>query len=405
MNNVPTQAPAQPAPPVVPALNMVKASEHIVSWKPSQEKPINIAFNPNTSDLYYIVQPDGTTLPHVEPKKASEMDLNKHLIVPSYVTSAPLGVAALDTRVRGFEMDKALATDAISLETVKPLPLNVAYKDETFHAAVCVSELWFHNEISLADMRKREDKVNLYRSCGLLLAPVISKKKNPKPFIDMLANAESFAHACAILQTAHNQLNVGEHEHLEPKMLSFLNKRLTDSVNHFLKKKLGSTVGWMDTFMEDAVKIVEWIEPRCGEGVRKALANNQKTILKNALAYGDAAFEETHNRFYLSEEMIEQLKAETGPKMTVTYFYTYYTLTSLDLFSVELNMELPDLEISAGIFASQTPLLRQIADNVFTHQKALELTFGHHLLQTADGVCLELLQSALCDEIFLVAAV
>ena len=150
--------------------------------------------------------------------------------------------------------------------------------------------------------------------------------------------------------------------------------------------------------------LVEFIEKRLGEAMRKALAVNQKAILKHALAYGDEEFEKTQNGFYLPEEMVAELEVDSPPKLSVTYFYTYYTLTSLDLFSVELNAELPSLEISAGIFASQTPLLRQIADNVFTHQKALDVVFDHHLLQTADGVCLELLQSPLNEDIYLVAA-
>ena len=63
-----------------------------------------------------------------------------------------------------------------------------------------------------------------------------------------------------------------------------------------------------------------------------------------------------------------------------------------------------DEEIGYNIIvrACSSPL-RQIAENIFTHQKALDLEFGKHLLQTADGVVLELSQSPVGADFYLVS--
>jgi hypothetical protein len=381
--------------------NIVKASDGTVEWKPSMEASVNIAFDPNTTDLYYIVNPDGTTKPVIKEKEQT-MDMSKHLITPTYAKPAPQGLNGLDTNVRAFEMDKALAEDAQTASQQTPLQLNVAYKDQSFNSGLSLTELWFGNDVKLATMRKKENKVNLYRSCAVLTEPVVSEK-NPKPFLDTLLSAESFVQANAMLRTAQSLVNQGTHPNLDARLLSVINKRLTHRFNEFMKKQLAVTTGWVDSFMEDIVDVLPHVEKRYGDIARKGVVENQKKIIRQALTYAEPDFEKTQNATYLPDETTDEGKEAS--KLNITYFYTYVTLTTLDLFSTELKLEIPATEVAVGVFEKQTPLMRHIAENIFTHEKALDMEFGRHLIQTADQVVVEVSRSVMHADFYLVAVV
>jgi hypothetical protein len=98
-------------------------------------------------------------------------------------------------------------------------------------------------------------------------------------------------------------------------------------------------------------------------------------------------------------------EGKEASKLNITYFYTYVTLTTLDLFSTELKLEIPATEVAVGVFEKQTPLMRHIAENIFTHEKALDMEFGRHLIQTADQVVVEVSRSVMHADFYLVAVV
>lgn len=371
-----------------------------VKWVPSRKVPINIAYNPNTTDLIYSIAPDGTTAPFIK-KKENEMDINKHLVVPSYA-NVPLGTGSLDTSVRAFEANAALAELATTASKAKPAAFNVSYRDDTFDASMCLSQLWFNNELQLALMHKRDGKTNMHRSCGVLLDSLVSEK-NPKPFLDMLQAAENFGQAAVYLKKANDQINTSGHEHLDARLLTLINNRLTHAVNEFLKTRLAVPLGWITSFMDDAPLLLGWFDKKYGETSRKAIESNQGAIVRDAVMYAQGDFDRDESAAYLPDEESEEGKE--ARKLTVTHFYSCVMLTSLDLFSVELAMEIPTTEISSGLFQEQTPLMRQLAENVFTHERALNVAFGRFLVRTADGVVLELSKSAAHADFYLVRAV
>jgi hypothetical protein len=388
-----TNAPALP-------VNFVKASDEGVQWRSSKKCINTLAFDPNADELYYSVSADGEMKPVTHPKERSEMDMNKHLVVPSYVKPAPQGLDSLDKGVRAFEMEKALTEDAKAAGQAAPVQLNVTYTDDTFNTGLSLTELWFGNDVRLASMRKKENKVNLYRSCGLITQPVVSEK-NPKPFLDLMLSAETFAKAHAILHTAGVAVNKGEHPCLDARLLSVINKRLTHRFNEFMKKQLAITTGWIDSFMEDINDVVPHVQRLYGDTARKGLEDNQAIIITQALSYAEEDFEKTQNETYLPSEDTEEGKEAS--KLCITYFYEYVSLTTLDLFSPELKLEIPKTEVAVGVFDQTTPLMRQIAENIFTHQKALNMQFCRHLVQTADGVILEVSLSVMHADFYLVA--
>lgn len=387
----------EPAQPSLPA-NVVKADS--AKFVPSAQHPFSIAYDPNKMELYYRIEPNGSTTPLVKQKEDTAMDITKHFIVPTYTKVPPVGTEGLDVNVRGFEANRALDADAAQIEKLEAIPLNVAYKDDSFTSALCADELWLNNDVHIAMMRRKTSKVNVFRSCGVVMSPMVSEK-NPKPFVDMLASAESFSQAAAMLQTAKEGVITSKHEHLDARMLTFINTRLTNRINNFLKKELAVSVGWMDSFVEDVRGLIEFIDKRCGETVRKALVLNQKALIKQAMAYGEAEFEKDQNSVYLPDEATDEGKE--ARKLSITYFYEYLTVTTVDLNSTELALDFHG-DVAVGVFEQQTPMARRIAENIFLHEKTLGMQFDRHLVQTADKVVLEFIKSPTHADFYLVFA-
>lgn len=403
INNVPTMqgvAYAPPTPKPVQVETIVKADDAAVKWKPTEKYPFSTAYNPNVSDLYYQVAPDGSTKPFIKPKEQSDMDMDKHLTVPSYVKTPPLGMKSLDTSVRVFETEKSLTENTEALGHIEPILLNVSYKDDSFQAELSLNEMWFTNEVKLAIMKKSDKKTNLYRSCGAFLKPLVSAKSVKSMVIDV-ASMTTFEAACNKLQVISNKIDEGTYPHGDAKSLTFINNRLTESLNEFLKHHLAVPNGWVDSFMVDASSVISYIDKKYGTAFASALIDAQSIIISQALLFTDLLFEKRQNTNLFPNEDHEKMMGDVD----VTYFYNNYTLTSLDLFSTELKTEIPEGEVSVGIFEKYTPLLRQIADNIMTHQRALGLVFRKHLLKTADDVVFEITQSIIHPDFYLVAVV
>lgn len=383
-------------------VDVYKASEAPVKWQPSEQFPVIPAYDPNTADLYFQVDNTGKIKPLVKKKEQTEMDIEKHLIVPSYVKPAPAAVKSLDSDVRVFQTLEAANAQAKTAAEAEPLELNSAYKDSAFYSETSLDQLWFNNEVTLATMKRSGKKANVFRSCGVLLDPLVCVI-NPKPMIVDFAQAEDFSQLCRKMKSVQDEINAGTYKDGDAKSLTFINRRLTKYLNDFLKHCLAVPNGWVDSFMEDANDVIPYLEKRYGTKFSEAMRSRQKALITQVLSYGDAAFEKDQNSnlFPFTDVDVELLLGT----VVITYFYNNYTLTSLDLFAHELKAEVPaEGEVSCGIFNAQTPTLRQIVENIFTHERALKVEFSKHLIQTADKIVIEVTKSPIQEDFYLMAA-
>lgn len=384
-------------------MEVYKASSSPVKWQPSEEYPVVPAYDPNTADLYYQIVGENQIKPLIKKKEQSEMDIEKHLIVPSYVKVPPAAAKSLDSDVRVFQTMEAARAQAKDAEEAEPIEMNVAYKDSSFYSETSLEQLWFNNDVTLATMKRSGKKANVFRSCGVLLDPLVCTI-NPKPMIVDFAQSENFDQLCRKMLTAQDGINDGTYVDGDAKSLTFINRRLTKRLNDFLKHNLAVPNGWVDSFMDDAKDVIPYLEKKYGAKFAEALRTRQKLLIQQALSYGDAEFEKDQNTnlFPFTDVDVEILLGS----VTITYFYDNYTLTSMDLFAHELKAEvLKEGEISCGIFNAQTPTLRQIVENIFTHERSLKVEFSKHLIQTADKVVIEVTKSPIQEDFFLMAAV
>lgn len=394
---------AQPA-PQEEAAPIYKAEECPFPWHASEEYPVAPAYDPNTSELYYQVFAPNKIKPLIK-KKDITMNRDQHLAVPSFAKIPPAGINALDSETRIRETMEAV--DARAEKDAEAKPLNVAYKDDSFYSDVSLRQLWFDNEIGLATMKKATGKTNMFRTCAVVLDPLVCTE-NPKPMIDSFAQCVTFDELASKMNAFSESIAVayrGKPESIANmvKALGFVNKRLTDCANHFVRYNLAAGLS-IESFITDGADLIPYILKKYGKKFCEAIQDHQATIIKQALTYGDAEFERDQNTnlFTCDPEEVPKLLGDVN----VTYFYDYHTLTSLELYSTELKAETPKVSnVSVGIFSTQTPLLRKIAENIFAHEQAMKLSFGKHLVRTADDVILEITKSPVQDDFYLMRLV
>ncbi len=398
-----------PAAPVVKAADptagpnggrLVKASTGEVLWSPSEKHEFNLAFNPEKTEVVYEILKDGKMHPYIRAinKESSQMDINKHLN-PSYAKAAPVGIGSLDTAVRVMETAKSLNEDAAAIQELKPsTELNVAQNGDTGFMANSDKEAWLNNGVHLAQMKKKNTRTNVFRSIAVQLEPLVCTF-DPRPMIVEIAAQDTFSAACKVMQEFKRKIDEGSYAGGDAASLTFINNRLTAAVTNFLKKGLAVPLGWPDSFMEDAMEIIGFLERKYGKAWAEALLQAQGDIIDKALSFleEDSAMQQNTNLFPNEEDIVKAMG-----HVTVVYFYEYITYTSLDLLSHELKMEIPKSEVSVGLFEHQTPLMRQLAENILTHARQTEVRFTKHLVRTADGAELEITQSVLRPDVYLV---
>lgn len=396
-SNPPGNLPPPPPPPAPATGTRIAAKAPGAVWVPSETAPVNVAYDHTAGDVYYQSTPDGKMKPVIQPKAESDMDMSKHLTTPSFVHTAPAGLDTLDTKARVMETERSLSEDALKLGDLEAVDkLQVVYKDASFRTDISMEDLWLSNEVELALMKKSTKRTSLYRQCAAHLTPLVSRV-NPKSMVNTIAQAASFEAACKAMLNYIEQFKEGKFDHGDQKALTFINKRLTERLNSYLKKVLAVPVQ-VESFMEDAPGVPQYLRDKYGPNFGRVMAESQGDLVSQALLYVEEEFERQQNTNLFTDEEIEKIQGA----VTVTYFYDYITLTSLDLLAPELKFDVPQTDISVGIFAAQTPLLRQIADNVFTHERTLDMTFDRHLVRTADGVTLELTKSPMMSDTYLV---
>lgn len=401
IGNIPGRTqPAVQQPPAAPTLLVPSES---VKFKPSDKFQVNVAYDPNEVIIFYEVTPEGHLLPSVSKKADIDMDKSKHLMTPSFVATPPAALDTVDSKVRGHLTEKALTEDVLSIADVKKIEnIEFAYKDKSRAASVSMDELWLNNEVQLALVKKAAKRMSVYRSLGVHLTP-LTTLVDSKAMINAVAQCETFEAACKTMRTFASQLREGICAHGDDKTLTFINKRLTQALNDWLVKQLAVTTGCIDSFIEDAPAVPKFVADKVTPSFGAKVVEAQSRIISTSLKYAEEEFERDQNSNLLGE-VANMEKLIEG--VSVTYFYDYLTMTSLDLYSTELRFDVPKgTETSVGVFKAQTPLLYQIADNTFTHARALGLEFDRHLVRTADGVLLELSISAMNPDFYLVKPV
>lgn len=402
MGNVPgkEQAPAQVQTTASDGKSLLVPSAK-VPFVPNDRYSVNLAYDPNIANIFYKVDAEGIYVPSLSKKADIDMDMSKHLTTPRFAPIRPAALETVDSKVRILMTEKSVVDDVTKTNDTE-LRIEEELEKQRNASSVSMEELWLNNEVSLAIQRKTTKRVNAHRAIYVSQMPLVTTM-NPKSMINAVAQCETFEAACKVMRTFRSQLAEGACAHGDDKTLSFINKRLTERLNGWLKKSLAVAKGWVDSFIDDAPAVPKFISDRVGPNFGAKVVEAQAMIISSALQYSEQDLEDSLNSNLLSEvDNMEKLIKE----VTVTYFYERLTLTSLDLYSPELRFDLPEgCETSVGVFSTITPLLRKIADGIFTYERAVGGRFDRHLVRTADGVTLEFMLSPMNPDFYLVIPV
>lgn len=384
--------------PVAPAMKTVMQIDSPVPWKPSAAAPFDIAYDPNTKELCYEIRPDGSIIPKLKKKEVIAMDINSHLIVPKYANVYPVAMPSLDVGVRSFQMDESLAADKLGEDTTMPTDLDAQYINKYTYTDVSLNNHWATNQGRLLLMQKKEKRVGLFRTKLSYLEPLVTLI-DPLELLVHLTRETTFEGMIKILRLVENEVNSKESKLADSRILTFIDRRITRRINDYIKKEL-AVIASMDSFILDGLEIIGFIRDNYGINYAEALTEKQATLLLESLTIVEKHTELQSTQ--VDNLFSEKEKDKFISSLCFTYFYQNYTMTSIDINANELRLEIPNSKVSVGVFANETPMLRKIMEATFTYARAVPDLFTKHLVQTADGVVLEITKAAINPDFYLV---
>ena len=388
----PVQAPQMPKTDLFHSSN-IKAVTTVVNnerkesikWKLSERYPVTIAYDHNVSRITYVEEGD-VIKPIITPKEKS-MNKGEHFKVPSFQQPGLILPTVEESQATIEQIKESLKEPAITVHETSTIVGDISYEDAIFKS-----------DVELRNLRLKNKKANAYMYLGVLYTPMVSAvntelltgyfnrdayKLNLKDVNNLIFKE--------VLEKRENRPYYGD-----DISLNFLNKRLTDTVNHFLKMRLGVTAR-IESFKDDIVDLHSYIAEKNGITFIESFVANFEYMFEGALTLVSKDTAE-----YLSKEFLDEIKQE--PKPDVLFFQNHYTLTNLDLYSNELCFEIPTNDSAVGIMSDATPFLYEIVDTIFKLAKDNELEKHYrHYIRTKDGVMFEVARGALNEDFYHIA--
>lgn len=373
---------------------LVPASE--TTWVPSAKYPFNVAYDYTQYALYYLIEADGAMKPILKPLTPEErMDREKH-----FKSLNPLTQAHSAERTQAL-MDELQTQGLAGTPSLKARAegegIIVETQTDIHKTAIADPEIWIQAETELLCRKARGSKANAQLMLAYVADPLISEH-DPKPLAEKLLEADSFIQACSYLKDAQAAIALSPKAKNDAQILNFLNDRLTRQLNKFVQKNLALDIP-VDSFMEDAVSLLEYIEQHKGETFSNPLRLAQTEILRDAAYFFTGTTHNNLHEFYISE-----LMHDLDPQPCVTFFTSADVFVSVNLFYADLKLQLEPGTISTAVFEEHHPLLYTLAARMHRLEAETGEHFNRHLIRTLDRKVLEVHRSKLDPNTYLVSA-
>lgn len=371
---------AQPAISNTPVNNTNnKSSTSGIVWIPSEKYPLTIAYDPNIQIVSYVR--DGNSVkPDIQINSGNNMDINKHFIKPSFAPVDTIAIPISDSRSRGHDLQQNMPKQELLTEN-----------SDDCSAFISLQEAMFIADLNLMELSQCGQKTNLYNSLAFLVTPLISRF-DLKIVMTELGNIVNFSTMHKSLTELKNELGVK----IDHVSLANLDRKLTKEVNDFLSKKLAVTVK-IDSFLEDGKLLIDYIKGKYGDAHARALEANQTTILNSFTKIAWDKLKQTLDQQYVDSATISSNQ--------VAFLLDPCTVSTVNMFSTELKLELPETLVSCAVLEKFTPLFYDIAKNIFDYTDKQNLINSKHYLKTLDGVIYELTKGALNNDFILVCVI
>lgn len=354
------------------------------TWKASETFPYLCALGENQAFVFEIK--DNLVKPTLIENKESNMQMSDH-----FTTTAPIGHSFTE------EVNSAKRTGSLALElvddTTVEMTFNIEEKSDNHISDLGIDNAMFIADIKLRTMRKLDNKINAFRCKGFLVEPVVSTVDS-NDFIESLWIKESFSQACAYLRIIKEEIKAGACKSADEISYNFLNKRLTNSVNDFIRKELALSFPYIDSFDTDADKLLSYFQSKFGKTYVTALQNNQVRIIQRACTVFE---KESDAKKIMDEDYLSYIPAEYKP--FTSYTNSSFNILAVDIFSSELCANIPKPEngtnISVAVYNDITPMLYKLAKSVIQYSKINGEVDYKNYIKTLDNVLIEVYPAAI----------
>jgi hypothetical protein len=216
-------------------------------------------------------------------------------------------------------------------------------------------------------------------------SPLVTKRC-PKRLAARLKEATGYETAVAVLKDAMIYAGSRQYSFGDEDCVRYFNHRLTKRVNSFIKKQLGLDIS-INSFMENVVELVAYIEKKYGQAFSNPLRVYQMQVINSVADYVDESSEISLNSFYCPQEFED--------KPFITYFSTPDLFLALNMYTVDLKFTIPKVNVSVAVFEDQVPLISALAKYVFETEEKMGSSFNRRLIKTLDDDVFELNRSCL----------
>jgi hypothetical protein len=394
---------------------LVKASE--AKWVPSEKYPYNIGYDSTRFELYYLIEADGVMKPITKPLTQEQlMDRSKHFkssICPGslIMTSEAKSQARIDNLTEALrtgdgmhsrEKDRKRALSLVENTPENKETIDMLSNGNTFKSTVSDAEVWIEADNDLLSKKRKDGKIGGYSTCAYVNDVLVSLH-DPKILADRLLEAKNFNDVVTSIKDIKACYEVGDTTFGDEHEVNYFNNRLTKRLNRFITKQLALEIT-VESFIEDGAKIVDYIEKKFGEKFSNPLRAAQRTIIHDCCSYATDETESDLMQSFAPVSSDENTEAKENRIDTfVTFFYCPDFFVNVNAYSCDLKIDIPKGNGSVAVFPDQLPLLAYLANHIFQAESDIDMKFNRKLVRTLDRVVLEINQSVIDPETFLVS--
>lgn len=387
---VQTAAPAQTEPTLVEAAN--------TTWKPSEQMPYPIAYNPVTTKMYYQIE-NGKTIPVPAKSNIDMINYDRHNItslfghVPDNLPVVKDNGEITRNLVKAVQdaSEEAGNTDAQNERVQETMGLKAIVTTSSLETAI---------QDVRTEMLLKIDRANppmIFQGYAQVYTPIIGEESE-YDFLRKLADSSSYIELREKIRAAGSTAS--------PELLTEVILRCTELMNTLLHKQLSIMPSELtvDDFVQDLDPLLNLLKSNYGEKVQKAFLTNQNMRIKQLFDFPDTSTEagkSVHDA--LVENALSSHWDEREDRPAFTFFGPVVRLTYLNVLSHDLLLA-GISKVGNILTKQQLPALFDLAHQVFTADDN-GLLVARQLVITKDGRIVELHEALLVQGGYLVSLV
>lgn len=355
------------------------------------------AFNPNVSEVK-----QRKSIPIVCRKKIP-VKREQHLAVPTIANTWGVTIKSDEQKTPVVDVVDTIPT---SLEDVVITPAggaaNAAFDHKEHWAVLETTMLDIKaedtkkaKEFIAVSVRKKRTFTRMVTSLDIVVEPVVVACDTITAVVEIIDKTEVGIDVPELLLSVKtNAVQANDQNVLNA--IKIIDKRLTNSINDFVRNELALTTGTIDSFMDDFNDLNQYILAAYGESASDAFLGNKARVIKRALTTGTPEFLDLIKSMYFGF-------LEEDSTLKVTPFASAAAYALIDLTSIELQLDIANSKSAVGLIEQDFPLLHSIAKRLMDSALPDDIAVNHYFLRSNDKVIYEFTRGAINPDFIFVS--